>query len=229
MHRESLCPLALINEATSQHSPRHVSGNNCEICPSSHNLWQGFVAPSSATRPRRHCTCPALRNRIHQPHSPITGLDLRTGVTLSPHLFLCALPLPAAHSRRRPVTDRLLTRKDRKLHIASKEHTGTGRCNHGARRKSPRYCQSPRCERLPRNMPMLSLAHARAHTNRSSNTFLTAPLPRQPPAQWYASMSSSDMAFSPLHPLPWHHRARQDTLALHAQETWTWIWLASPL
>lgn len=40
-----------------------------------------------------------------------------------------------------------------------------------------------------------STARRRATIRIVANTFSTAPLPRQPPAQWYASLSSYDMAF----------------------------------
>jgi hypothetical protein len=135
------------------------------------------VAPSNPQLSRRH-TCASASTRHHH-HLTYRRPFLRTGVTLSPHLSLRAPPLPA-HS-----LSRLDTAPAHKEGLEAphrlKGHTGTGLCNHGDRRKSPRYCQFPRT----------------GHLTSSS----TAPLPRQPPAQWYAPMSSSDMAFASL-PLP---------------------------
>lgn len=144
---------------------------------------------------------------LHPPDITTTSLIaglFRTGVTLSPHLSLCAPPLPA-HS-----LSRLDTAPAHKEGLEAphrlKGHTGTGLCNHGDRRKSPRYCQFPRCARIPRTMPLplplplQLLARARTRTGHLTSSS-TAPLPRQPPAQWYAPMSSSDMAFASL-PLP---------------------------
>jgi len=125
-------------------------------------------APGRAFSCSSSSSLAALRNSIHHHLTTSPAFFLRTGVTLSPHLSLCAPPLhpptrvagliPPAHKEGLEAPHRL------------KGHTGTGRCNHGARRKSPRYCQSPRCARMPRTMLLL----ARAHTNRFSNIFLNS-------------------------------------------------------
>jgi hypothetical protein len=47
-----------------------------------------------------HCTCLALRICIHNHHLTHHWPFLRTGVTSSPHLFLCAPPLHALSRRR---------------------------------------------------------------------------------------------------------------------------------
>ena len=158
------------------------------------------VAPSNPQLSRRH-TCASASTRHHH-HLTYRRPFLRTGVTLSPHLSLRAPPLPA-HS-----LSRLDTAPAHKEGLEAphrlKGHTGTGLCNHGDRRKSPRYCQFPRCARIPRTMPLplplQLLARARTRTGHLTSSS-TAPLPRKPPAQWYAPMSSSDMAFASL-PLP---------------------------
>jgi hypothetical protein len=48
----------------------------------------------------------------------------------------------------------------------------------------------------------ITRARARPRTGLLTSSS-TAPLPRQPPAQWYASMSSPDMAFALPPPLHW--------------------------
>jgi hypothetical protein len=178
---------------------RGIDSLTCQAMQTTTFAHASRFAPSILSFRRHHlrtCIHPPPPNNFH--HWPCN----RTGVTLSPHLSLRAPPIPA-HSRRRLIP-RLLTRKDWKLHIASKDTQEHVSGNHGARRKSPRYCQSPRCAIIPWTMPLLLqlLARARPRTGLLTSSS-TAPLPRQPPAQWYASMSSSDMAFAPLPPLHW--------------------------
>jgi hypothetical protein len=189
------------------------------------------VAPSN---PQLLVTAPALRIYPQPPpHLLIAGLLPRTGVTLSPHLSLCAPPLPAltlsrldiapAHKDGLEAPDRL------------KGHTGTGRCNHGARRKSPRYCQFPRFERIaPDYAIAIAITRARAHTRTGhlTSSSRTAPLPRQPAAQWYASMSSSDMAFASL-PLPYlgtiaHDRTRWRCMPRNRGRGYGWPHFSDP-
>jgi hypothetical protein len=149
-------------------------------CQSRHDFCQASRSRlpilSCSSSSRRHSTCPA---HLH-PHPPphlIAGLLLRTGVTLSPHLSLCAPPLPAhsqsrldiapAHKEGLEATHRLIrTHRNRPLQLWSPKEKPPilsvatirahcpGLCHHHCHCHC--HCNSSR---------------APTHSNRSSNVF----------------------------------------------------------
>ena len=180
------------------------------------------VAPSNPQLSRRH-TCASASTRHHH-HLTYRRPFLRTGVTLSPHLSLRAPPLPA-HS-----LSRLDTAPAHKEGLEA-PHRLKGHRNRPLQpwrpKEKPPILSVSTMRENPQDYAIaiaIAITRARAHTNRSSNVFFNS-----------ASTSATSRAmvrpnelfrygfrFS-TSPLPWHHRARQDTLALHAQESWTWI------
>jgi hypothetical protein len=152
-HALCLCSLTLMDG-------RGIDSLTCQAMQTTTFAHASRFAPSILSFRRHHlrtCIHPPPPNNFH--HWPCN----RTGVTLSPHLSLRAPPIPA-HSRRRfdtaPAHKEGLEAPHR-----LKGHTGTGLYDHGARRKSPRYCQSPRCAIITRSMPLPLQLLARARTH----------------------------------------------------------------